>query len=241
MKRFLTFSFFLFIFSLAKAQQQKVVADKIVGIVGDRIILQSDIKNAISDMSRQGQALPENAECLIMEQALSSKLLMLQAEKDSLVVTEEEIEAELDQRIRYFIQQYGTQDVLEQMAGKTVYQIKDDARASVKERKLAEAMQQKILGSVKITPSEVKTFFEKIPKDSLPFFETELEIGQIVVYPKASRDLEKYVVDELKCPRLNNSLNDIPKTRVLKIAAVNTKSTVLKKHGTLLLSMPPSG
>ena len=197
MKRFLTFSFFLFIFSLAKAQQQKVVADKIVGIVGDRIILQSDIKNAISDMSRQGQALPENAECLIMEQALSSKLLMLQAEKDSLVVTEEEIEAELDQRIRYFIQQYGTQDVLEQMAGKTVYQIKDDARASVKERKLAEAMQQKILGSVKITPSEVKTFFEKIPKDSLPFFETELEIGQIVVYPKASRDLEKYVVDEL--------------------------------------------
>ncbi|HUP13148.1 MAG TPA: hypothetical protein VM187_13065, partial [Niastella sp.] len=111
MKRILTFSIFLFSFSLAKAQQQKVVADKIVGIVGDRIILQSDIKNAISDMSRQGSALPENAECLIMEQALSSKLLMLQAEKDSLVVTEEEIEEELDQRIRYFIQQYGTQDV----------------------------------------------------------------------------------------------------------------------------------
>jgi peptidyl-prolyl cis-trans isomerase SurA len=103
----------------------------------------------------------------------------------------------LDQRIRYFIAQYGTQDVLEQVAGKTVYQIKDDARASVKERKLAEAMQQKIVSNVRITPSEVKAYFEKIPKDSLPFFETEVEIGQIVLYPKANRDLEKYVVDEM--------------------------------------------
>lgn len=179
------------------AQAQKIVADKIVGIVGDRIILQSDVKNAVADMSRQGTAVPENAECMILEQALTSKILMLQAEKDSLVVTDEEIEAELDQRIRYYINQYGTQEVLESVAGKTVYQIKDDARPSVRERKLAEAMQQKIIGSVRITPNEVKAFYDRIPKDSLPFYETELEIGQIVIYPKASRDLEKFVIDEL--------------------------------------------
>ncbi|MEJ0102874.1 MAG: peptidylprolyl isomerase [Bacteroidota bacterium] len=58
-------------------------------------------------------------------------------------------------------------------------------------------MQQKVVSSVKITPSEVKTFFDKIPKDSLPFFESELEVGQIVVYPKASRDLELYIITEL--------------------------------------------
>ncbi|MBS1654608.1 MAG: peptidylprolyl isomerase, partial [Bacteroidetes bacterium] len=106
-------------------------------------------------------------------------------------------EAELDQRIRYFIQKFGTQEELERVAGKTIYQIKDDARASVKENKLAEAMQKKITENVKITPAEVKAYFEKIPKDSLPFFESELEVGQIVIYPKANRDLEKYVIDEL--------------------------------------------
>lgn len=179
------------------AQPQKIVADKIVGIVGDRIILYSDIKNTIADAARQGTAVPANAECQIIEQALISKMLMLQALKDSLPVSEEEIEAELDQRIRYFINSYGTQEQLETIAGKTVYQIKDDARESVRENKLAQSMQRKIFDNVRITPTEVQSFFDKVPKDSLPFFETELEIGQIMVYPKAARDLEKYVMDEL--------------------------------------------
>lgn len=197
MKRILSFSFLFISFYIAAAQPQKIVADKIVGIVGDRIILYSDIKNAIADATRQGGALPENAECQVMEQAMVSKLLMLHAIRDSLPVTDEEIEAELEQRIRYFINSYGTQEALETMAGKTIYQIKDDARESVRENKLAQSMQRKIVDIVRITPTEVKTYFERIPKDSLPFFETELEIGQIVVYPKASKDLEKYIVDEL--------------------------------------------
>lgn len=181
-----------------QAQPKKVVADKILGIVGDQIILQSDITNSISDIVRQGGTVPDNAECLLTEQAIVSKILMLQAQKDSLPVSDEDVEAELDQRIRYFINQMGgKQEALEEVAGKTIYQIKDDARESVRERKLADAMQQKIVSDVKITPNEVKEFFDKIPKDSLPFFESELEVGQIVIYPKASRDMEKYIIDEL--------------------------------------------
>lgn len=197
MKRLFILSVFIFTFSAVFAQSKKIVADKIVAIVGDRIILHSDIANSISDMKRQGSELPPDAECSILEQALVSKVLMLQAEKDSLPVTEEEIEAELDQRIRYFINAYGTQEQLETIAGKTIYQIKDDARDGVKENKLAQSMQRKIVEAVKITPTEVKDFFDKIPKDSLPFYESEFEIGQIVLYPKPSRDLEKYVIDEL--------------------------------------------
>ncbi|HEU4575872.1 MAG TPA: peptidylprolyl isomerase [Chitinophagaceae bacterium] len=179
------------------AQPKKVVADKIIAVVGDRIILQSDIQNSIADILRQGGQVPENASCVLTEQAIVSKILMLQAEKDSLPVTDEEVEAELDQRIRYFIQKFGTQEQLELVAGKTIYQIKDEARASVKENKLATAMQRKIVEDVKITPTEVKSFYDKIPKDSLPYYESELEVGQVVLYPKASRDLEKYVIDEL--------------------------------------------
>lgn len=176
---------------------KKAIGDKIVAVVGDRIILYSDIKNSIADISRQGGTIPDNAQCMIVEQAVVSKVLMLQAEKDSLPITDEEVEAELDQRVRYFINQVGSQEALEEYAGKSVYQIKDDARESVKERKLAEAMQQKIVSVVKITPTEVKNLFEHIPKDSLPYFESELEVGQIVLYPKASRDLEQYIVSEM--------------------------------------------
>ena len=181
----------------SQSQAKKIMADKIAGIVGDRIILQSDIINSIADISRQGGTVPDNAICLLMEQALVSKVLMLQAEKDSLPVTDEEVEAELESRIRYFIGQVGTQDALEEMAGKTIYQIKDDARESVKERKLADAMQKKIVENVRITPNEVKAFYDRFPKDSLPFYESELEIGQIVIYPKASRELEQYIIEEL--------------------------------------------
>ncbi|MET0461753.1 MAG: peptidylprolyl isomerase [Chitinophagaceae bacterium] len=197
-KRILAVICLLFAGALAaKAQPRKAVVDKIVAVVGDRIILHSDIRNSIEDAKRQGGTVPDNAECILMEQALVSKVLMLQAEKDSLPVTDEEVEAELDQRVRYFVSQLGTREALEEYAGKTIYQIKDDARESVKERKLAEAMQQKIVGGVKITPNEVKAFFDRIPKDSLPFFESELEAGQIAIYPKASRDLEGYIISEM--------------------------------------------
>ena len=196
-KLLLAFASIFFLAVIGSAQSKKIVADKIVGIVGDRIILYSDIQNSIADILRQGGTVPDGASCSILEQALISKVLMLQAVKDSLPVTDEEVEAELDQRVRYFIQQYGTQTEVERLAGKSIYQIKDDARESVKERKLAEAMQRKILENIRITPAEVKVYFDRFPKDSLPFFESEIEICQIVLYPKASRDLEKYIYDEM--------------------------------------------
>ncbi|MCE2705019.1 MAG: peptidylprolyl isomerase [Bacteroidota bacterium] len=179
------------------AQPKKVVADKIAAVVGDRIILQSDVRNSVADMARRGENLPPNAECMIMEQAVVSKVMMLQAEKDSLPVTEEDVEADLDNRIRSYINQFGSQEAVEEIAGKTIYQIKDDARESVREQKLAASMQRKIVENVRITPVEVKAWFEKIPKDSLPFYESELEIGQIILYPKASRDLEQYIIGEM--------------------------------------------
>lgn len=185
------------LFATAQGQPKKVLADKIVGVVGDRIILKSDIENSIEDAKRQGQEIPLDANCYIMQQALIRKALVLQAEKDSVPVGDDEIEQELEQRIRYFIQQYGGKERLEEVSGRTIYQIKEEFRTPVKEQKLSDAMRSKIIENVKITPTETKAFYESIPKDSLPFFESELEIGQIVVYPKANRELEKYAQDQL--------------------------------------------
>ena len=185
------------LFAQPGTQAKKIVADKIAATVGDRMIMYSDIKNTIADYVRQGAEIPENADCLILDQAILSKMLMQQAEKDSLPVTDDEVDGELDLRVREFVRMYGSEKAVEELAGKSIYQIKEDARESVKEKKLAEAMQKKVVENVKITPAEVQGFFNRIPKDSLPFFESQLEVGQIVVYPQPSRDLEKYVVDEL--------------------------------------------
>lgn len=195
----LSFGFLSAITLLAQpgTEAKKIVADKIAAVVGDRIIMYSDIKNTIADYARQGAQIPDNAECLILDQAILSKVLMQQAEKDSLPVTDEEVDADLELRVREFVRMYGTEKAVEDIAGKSIYQIKEDARESVKEKKLAEAEQKKIVENIKITPAEAKIFFDRIPKDSLPFYESELEVGQIVLYPQASRDLEKYVVDEL--------------------------------------------
>ena len=193
----LVIAFLVGTFITASAQTKKVVADKIVGQVGDKIILRSDIQNAMADMKRQTQG-QENAvlpsECQILEGQLIRKALVLQAQKDSLHISEEEIDATLDNRIRGFIQQYGSKDVLEEIAGKTVYQIKEDFKESIREQKLSEQMQSKIVDGIKITPTEVKMFYNKIAKDSLPFYESEIEVSQIIIHPKANKDVEEYFV-----------------------------------------------
>jgi peptidyl-prolyl cis-trans isomerase SurA len=109
-----------------------VVADKIAGIVGDKIILKSELVNANADIQRQG-GQPQD-ECALLDQMLTQKALVLQAEKDSIPITDEEVEAEIDQQIRYFISQYGSKEALEQISGRSVYQIKDDFRQPFRER-----------------------------------------------------------------------------------------------------------
>jgi peptidyl-prolyl cis-trans isomerase SurA len=197
MKRIALFALTILIASATFAQNQKVVADKILAIVGDKIILSSEINNEIADLQRQGQAVPENAKCIVLEQALAMKALVMQAEKDSLVVSDEELEGLLDNQVRGFVQRFGSKEAVEEVAGRTIYQLKEDFRQPFRERKLAEMMRNKIVANIKITPNEVKAYYEKIPKDSLAFYESEIEIGEIIVYPKASRDLEKYAIDEL--------------------------------------------
>lgn len=197
MKKFTFIAILLFAAISAFSQPKRAVADKILAIVGDKIILSSEISNEIADLERRKEQVPENAYCSMLEQALAMKALVMQAEKDSLPVSDEELEGMLDNRIRAFVQQFGSKESLEQVAGRTVYQLKEDFRQPIRESKLAELMRNKIVSGVKITPTEVKAYFDKIPKDSLVFYESEIEIGEIVMYPKASRDLEKYAMDEL--------------------------------------------
>jgi peptidyl-prolyl cis-trans isomerase SurA len=194
-KRILLLPALLFVLANSFAQQAKVVADKIAGILGDKIILRSELATAAADMQRNGGTATD--ECTILDNMLIQKALVMQSERDSLPVSEEEVDAELDQKVRYFINLYGGKEALEQIAQRTVYQLKQDMRPSIREQRQAQSMRQKIVEDIKITPTEVKDYYEKIPKDKLIFYESELQLSQLVLYPKASRDIEKLAQDEL--------------------------------------------
>ena len=186
-----------FICIVAFAQPNKVNADKIIGVIGNKIVLKSDVEDRLLDMQRQGAEVPANGKCLVLQDLMGTKTLVLQAEKDSLPVSDEDVESDVDNRIRQYLNQFNGKDELEKIAGKTVYQLKEDMRGPIKDQKLAAAMRNKIVDEIRITPSEVKNYFLKIPTDSLPFYETEVEIGQLIVFPKASRDAEEYCKEQL--------------------------------------------
>lgn len=183
--------------AIAQGSSHKIVADKIIGAVGDRIILQSDVQNQIEDALRNGEDIPANAACMILEKSLISKIMALQAERDSLPVSDEEVEGNLDNRVRSWVMQFGSEQAVEEVAGKTVYQLKNDSRPLIKEQMLYQAMQRKIVENVTVTPTEVKAFFDRVPADSIPFLESELEIGQINIYPKAAKEVEEYIYNEM--------------------------------------------
>jgi peptidyl-prolyl cis-trans isomerase SurA len=197
----IAFSLFCLTISFAaKAQVKKVLADKIIATVGDKFILKSDVENAIGDYKRQAQG-QENielpSECQIVEGQLIRKALVLQALIDSIIVTEEDVEVAMEGRVRSFIQQFGSKEVLEEVAGRTVFQLKEDFRILIKEQKLADEMQAKIVEKVKITPTEVKNYYDKIPVDSLPLYESEVQVTELVMHPKANRDVEEYVIQQM--------------------------------------------
>ena len=153
-------------FSFSFIFAQKNVIDKIVAIVGDEIILQSDIENAF--LQQQGQGIISSSpdyKAEILEQQLVQKLLMAQAQIDSIIVSDEEVENAVSSQIEFFISNIGSQERLEKYFGKSIQEIKDDMRNPIKEQLITEQMQQKIVEKIRITPSEVRSYFKKIPKD----------------------------------------------------------------------------
>jgi peptidyl-prolyl cis-trans isomerase SurA len=177
--------------------ENKPAADKIVAIIGDKIVLNSDLESMMVKEEQQYGKLPPDAECMILEQMLSTNALVLQAQIDSLPVSDDDVEQQLDQRINYFISIYGSQQKMEQVVGMNIYQIKDKFRKDIKDQLLAGAEHDKIIKAVRVTPTEVESFFNKIPKDSLPFFKSEVEVGQIVIKPKPDPAVVQYIISQL--------------------------------------------
>ncbi len=168
----------------AKPAGPRHTLDKIAGVVGSSIILQSDIELKYASYLAQGNQPNPDIKCQILQGLLTQKLLAQQAVIDSIDVKDDEVDADVDRRMRGMIQRAGGEDRLEQFLGRSVIQYKDEIRPDIREELVAQKMQQKITSNVNTTPEDVKKFFYRIPKDSLPTFNKEVEVGEIVFNPK---------------------------------------------------------
>jgi peptidyl-prolyl cis-trans isomerase SurA len=177
---------------ISVAQAQKHTLDKIAGVVGSSIILQSDIELKYASYLAQGNPPNPDVKCQILQSLLTQKLLAQQAVIDSVEVKDDEVDGDVDRRMRGMIQRAGGQDRLEQFLGRSVIQYKDEIRPDIKEGLVAQKMQQKITTDVNTTPQDVKKFFNAIPKDSLPTFNKEIEVGEIVFNPKLNSSEKEY-------------------------------------------------
>lgn len=195
MKRIITFAIILLGLS-AMAQNDTLVVDQVVARVGDRIILESDIEAQYSQVISSGEA-PKEMKCQILEDLLTQKLLLNQADIDSVYVSDDELDAELNARLQLFIDQMGGIEKMEDYFHKSIFEIKDDLKRVLKEQIRAQKMKNQLTKDIKITPSEVHDFYEKLPKDSLPIVDQSVEVQQIVVKPKISAEQEKAIIERL--------------------------------------------
>jgi peptidyl-prolyl cis-trans isomerase SurA len=176
------------------------VVDGVVAVVGANVILRSDIENQYLQFRSQGniQGSSEKVRCQIMEGLLLQKLLYHQAQLDSVKITESQLDGNMDQRMRMLIGQVGTPEKLEEYYQKSISEIKNELRDIIKEQMMVQSSQEKITKDVNITPSEVKAFLKKLPKDSIPEISSEIEVGMITKTPVLG-DAEKQVcIDRLK-------------------------------------------
>ena len=187
--------------SASRAQDDEVVVDKIIAKVDNYIVLKSELEQAYIQFLSRGQLAGGNTRCEILESLLISKLLLAKAEIDSVIVSEEEVSGDLDRRIRTILAQLPDPSQVEEIYGKTIGEITDELRPEVRDQLTIQRMQGTITADVNVTPAEVRRFFNKIPKDSLPYFSLEVSVSQIVKNPeigKPQKDQARSFLRELK-------------------------------------------
>ncbi len=181
--------------SIAYAQPQLV--DGVVAVVGKNIVLKSDIDNQYEQLKRQGQAEGEGDKCKIFEELLFEKLLLHQADIDSIVVTDEEVNQTSQRRIDMIAQQIGSTAKMEQYYEKSVVEIQAEMEPFIRDQLIAQRMLQQITRDIETTPTEVRSFYREIPEDSLPLINSEVEYAQIIKFPNPSEEAIQATIDQL--------------------------------------------
>jgi peptidyl-prolyl cis-trans isomerase SurA len=197
MKLLLAFSLTISTALFSNAQGPETV-DEIVAQVGDNIILLSDLQGQKLQAIQAGLAITPEMDCKIMEDIMYQYLLLNQAQLDSIEISDAQVDAEMENRLRMIESQMAPSgQTIEQFYGKTVTQIKKEFRPVIKDQLLAQEMERQMTSEISVTPREVQNFFNTIPMDSIPLINSQLSFQQIVIYPSITDNDKKIAFDKL--------------------------------------------
>lgn len=233
MKKLFSLSVLISMFNfvaIAQNTSNDVVVDKVIAIVGQNMIKQSELEGALLQQKMNSKLIIEDefaTKCDLLEGMLINKLMLHQAEVDSIEVTDDEVNREMDNRIRYMISAYGSQENLERQMRKSLSEIKDYFKDVIRDNIMISQIEQKLTGTLSVTPQEVVDFYNSIPKDSLPTIEQEYEFSQIVKIPQISEEEKESVK-----ARLNDYRERILKgTKFSTIATLYSEDPASAKKG----------
>lgn len=193
----LIYTYSLIFLSILSANAQGEVIDKTIAQVGDKVILISDLQGQKIQAIQAGMTVTSEMDCQILEELMYQYLLLNQAKLDSVEVTDGQVDAEMEQRLRVIEGQIGSRQKMEEFYGKSVSQIKQEFRPIIKDQLLSQEMERQITEGVSVTPREVKNFFNTIPMDSIPLINMQLSFQQIVWYPDITDDDKQRAKDQL--------------------------------------------
>jgi len=165
---------------------QPLVIDRVVGVVGDFNILQSDVEQDYLQLKASGRYTSPDIRCDIYNSFIERKLLMTQAKIDSVEVGPDMVELQMESRLNYFIGQFGSEEEMVDYFNKSIFDIKDDLREAIHEQMITDQVRGTIVEDVSTTPSDVKSYYRSMNPDSIPYINTEVELAQIVAYPQYS-------------------------------------------------------
>ena len=188
----------LFVMALTTSYAQDNVIDEVVWIVGDEAILKSDVENERLNAQYEGRHFDGDPYCVIPEELAVQKLFLHQAEIDSVEVSEQQVIQDVEQRIAWLTEVIGSKERMEEQYNKTSTQIRETMRENVREGLMVQEMQKKIVGDIKLTPSEVRNYFNNLSQDSIPFIPTQVEVQIITREPKVKEEEIEHVKKELR-------------------------------------------
>lgn len=178
------------------AQTGKVI-DEIVAVVGENIVLRSELEAEYEQAKKDMDFYEGDLKCEILNQLIIQKLYLHKGEVDSVYATADRVDEEVDRRIKYYAQQIGGEAKLEQYLGKSIAEYKDLMKPKIEQQMITQQVQQSLVADIKVSPTEVRRFFNEIPVDSLPEFEQEVEVAQFIMAPIPNKYAKEYALEKI--------------------------------------------
>jgi peptidyl-prolyl cis-trans isomerase SurA len=178
--------------------QKSITVDKIIAQIGENVILKSDIETQKNQLKNENVKIDSTSHCSILESLLIQNLLLNQAEIDSIKISDNQVDSEMENRIRVIENQIGGRQKMEEFYKKTTTQIKNEFRPIIKKRLMTEEMQRQISNGITISPKEIENYFKSLQTDSIPLINSKLSFQQIVVFPEITKEDKQNAIDKLK-------------------------------------------